>query len=138
MLSNFAIVGTFVVLGILFALVTLGFSWILQPSNKFPEKLSTYECGELPQGDSWVQYNNRFYVIALIFLVFDVEVVFMFPWGVVFKSLGWYAYVEMVVFMLILIVGLAYAWVKGDLDWVKRLYDREQAARLVERIKKIG
>jgi len=66
-----------------------------------------------------VQFNIRFYVIALIFLIFDVEVVFLFPWAVVFQELGLLAFVEMAIFLLILIVGLAYVWKKGDLDWVK-------------------
>ena len=66
-----------------------------------------------------MQFNIRFYVIALIFLIFDVEVVFLFPWAVVFKDLGLLAFVEMAIFLLILIVGLAYVWKKGDLDWVK-------------------
>ena len=67
-----------------------------------------------------MQFNIRFYVIALIFLIFDVEVVFLFPWAVVFKELGLLALIEMGIFLLILVVGLAYVWVKSDLDWVKR------------------
>lgn len=67
----------------------------------------------------WVQFNIRFYVIALIFLIFDVEVVFLFPWAVVFKELGWLAFIEMGIFLIILLVGLAYVWKKADLDWVK-------------------
>ena len=69
---------------------------------------------------AWLQFNIRFYVIALIFLIFDVEVVFMFPWAVVFKELGLLALIEMGIFLFILVIGLAYVWVKSDLDWVKR------------------
>ena len=92
----------------------------IAPSKKTKEKLDTYECGEVPEGSAWLQFNIRFYVIALIFLIFDVEVVFLFPWAVVFKELGLLAMVEMSIFLVILIVGLAYVWVKSDLDWVKR------------------
>ena len=94
--------------------------WLIAPSNKTKEKLQTYECGEDSEGSAWLQFNIRFYVIALIFLIFDVEVVFLFPWAVVFKDLGMLAMVEMGIFLVILIVGLAYVWVKADLDWVKR------------------
>ena len=92
--------------------------------NKGGEKLTSYECGEIPEGSAWVKFNVRFYVIALIFIIFDVEVIFLFPWAVVFQSLtesgfGLLAFIEMFIFVLILIVGFAYVWVKGDLDWVK-------------------
>ena len=88
--------------------------------RKTAEKLQTYECGEVVEGSAWLQFNVRFYVIALIFLIFDVEVVFLFPWAVVFKDMGMVALVEMGIFLSILIVGLAYVWVKSDLDWIKR------------------
>lgn len=138
MLHNFAIVGTFVLLGILLLLVTLLLSRVLQPRDPSDEKYSTYECGERPIGDAKIQFNNRFYIIALIFIVFDVEVVFMYPWGVVFKDLGIFAFLEMMVFMTILIVGLAYAWAKGDLDWVKRVYHDRRTDDLMKKAKEIG
>ena len=81
-------------------------------NEKTPDKLDNYECGEEPEGSAWVQFNIRFYVIALIFLIFDVEVVFLFPWAMVFKEMGMVAFVEMGIFLLILIVGLAYVWKK--------------------------
>jgi len=83
------------------------------------QKNSTYECGEEAVGSAWVKFNIRFYVVALIFIIFDVEVVFLFPWATIFKPLGAFALVEALVFAGILILGLAYAWVKGDLDWVR-------------------
>lgn len=101
---------------------------LIAPNKPNPEKLSSYECGEEPTGSSWVQLNSRFYVIALIFLLFDVEMVFVFPWATVFGSheliaqderWGWLNLAEMFVFMLILILGLIYVWVKGDLEWIK-------------------
>jgi len=108
------------VLAIILVAVPLFISWLVAPSNKTREKLQTYECGEVVDGSAWLQFNIRFYVIALIFLIFDVEVVFLFPWAVVFKELGLLALIEMGIFLLILVVGLAYVWVKADLDWVKR------------------
>ena len=93
---------------------------LLSPrSNKGGDKLTSYECGELPEGSAWVKFNIRFYVIALIFLIFDVEIVFLFPWAVVYNELGLLAFIEAFLFVLILLVGFIYVWVKGDLDWVK-------------------
>ena len=108
------------IVAIIFVVVPLVIAWLVAPSNKTKEKLETYECGEVVEGSAWLQFNIRFYVIALIFLIFDVEVVFLFPWAVVFKDLGLLALIEMGIFLLILVVGLAYVWVKSDLDWVKR------------------
>jgi len=119
MLFNFASALVFLIFGGLFVLLNLGISRLLQPRNPHPVKLSTYECGELPEGESWIQFNIRFYVVALVFLIFEVEIVFLFPWAVVFKDLGLFAFVEMMIFVFILLVGLAYVWVKGDLEWDK-------------------
>jgi NADH-quinone oxidoreductase subunit A len=92
---------------------------LLAPHKPNPAKLTTYECGEEPVGSPWIRFNSRFYVIALIFIVFDVEVLFMFPWAVNLKELGFFAWLEMAVFILILAVGLAYVWAKRDLEWIK-------------------
>jgi NADH:ubiquinone oxidoreductase subunit 3 (subunit A) len=101
----------------------LGFAlvlWkVLRPERKNAEKDTTYECGEEPVGGAWIQFNIRFYVFALIFIVFDVEAVFLLPWAVVFRELGTLAYVEGLVFIGILAVALAYVWRKGDLAWVR-------------------
>jgi NADH-quinone oxidoreductase subunit A len=88
-------------------------------------KISTYECGEDAEGSAWIRFNIRYYIIALIFLIFDVEVVLLFPWAVIFQDFikegnGMLVFVEMAIFLLILITGLAYVWQKSDLDWVKR------------------
>ena len=91
----------------------------LRPERFSEEKLTTYECGEEPVGNAWIQFNIRFYVFALIFIVFDVEAVFLLPWATVFKQLGPLAYVEGLVFIGILVVALAYVWRKGDLAWVR-------------------
>ena len=98
----------------------LGLQYILSPrKNKGGDKLISYECGEIPEGSAWVQFNIRFYIIALIFLIFDVEIVFLFPWAVVYQELGLLAFIEAFIFVIILVVGFVYVWAKGDLDWVK-------------------
>lgn len=114
--------------GVLLVLLTLLLGRIISPTKPTPEKLTTYECGEEPQGNSWIQFNSRFYVIALVFLLFDVELVFIFPWATVFGQpallaadarWGWFTLAEMAIFVGILIIGLVYVWVKGDLEWIK-------------------
>ena len=128
MALNFAVVLIFMVVGALFVLVNMTLSRIVQPRLSSKEKLTTYECGEDTVGESWIQFNNRFYLVALIFIIFDVEVVFLYPWAVVFKSLGLFAFIEMMIFVGILFVGLAYVWAKGDLGWVKG-YTSESVAQ---------
>lgn len=132
MLTDFARILIFLLIGAIFTAGGLVGSWILRPRRPYPDKLSTYECGEEPVGNSWVKFNIRFYVVALIFIVFDVEVVFLFPWALVFKELGMFAFIEMAVFLAILIVGYAYVWVKGDLDWDK------PAPRISRYVKGVG
>jgi NADH:ubiquinone oxidoreductase subunit 3 (subunit A) len=92
---------------------------VLRPSRFSEEKLTTYECGESPTGNAWIQFNIRFYVFALIFIIFDVEAVFLLPWAIVFRELGMLAWLEGLVFIGILVVALAYVWRKGDLAWVR-------------------
>ena len=117
MLSDFGVVLLFFIIGFVFVGIGLIAAAIIRPSHPNPVKNSTYECGEMPIGPPWIRFNNRFYVIALIFLLFDVEVVFLLPWAIVFKQLGWFAFIEMIVFVVILLAGLAYVWGKGDLEW---------------------
>ena len=119
MLTDFGIILLFFIIGFVFVGIGLLSSAILRPNHPNPVKNSTYECGEEPIGNPWIKFNNRFYVIALIFILFDVEVVFLLPWAVIFNNLGWFAFIEMIVFVLILVVGLAYVWAKGDLEWEK-------------------
>ena len=120
MYRDFGTVFFAVMLGIVMVAIPLVISWLVAPSNKTKDKLDTYECGEEAEGSAWLHFNIRFYIIALIFLIFDFEVGFLFPWAVVFKEMGLLALIEMGIFLLILIAGLAYVWVKSDLDWVKR------------------
>jgi len=118
-LTEFGKILIFFILGAVFVAGGLIASWILRPNRPYLEKLRPYECGEEPIGNAWIRFNVRFYVIALIFLIFDVEVVFLFPWALVYRQLGLFGFLEMAVFLLILLVGFAYVWVKGDLDWDK-------------------
>jgi len=110
---------TFLVIIIGFLIVNLLLWKLIRPSRYSEEKLTTYECGENPTGSAWVQFNIRFYVFALLFIIFDVEAVFLLPWAVVFKRLGFLAFLEGLVFIGILVVALAYVWRKGDLEWVR-------------------
>jgi NADH-quinone oxidoreductase subunit A len=119
MLNEFSHVFAFMLLGIVFVAGGIITNFFLRPKKPNELKLSTYECGEDPIGSSWLKFNIRFYVVALIFILFDVEIVFLFPWAVVYKQMGTLAFTEMLVFLAVLIVGFAYVWVKGDLDWVR-------------------
>lgn len=131
MLFQFATVGIFFLLAIAFVLLMLTLGKLLRPQNPDPVKLSTYECGEPPTGSAWLNFNIRFYIVALIFLVFEVEIVFMLPVALVFRQSvengqGWFVFAEILLFLAILLVGLAYVWAKGDFDWLKRLRPLEQ------------
>ena len=123
MLTEYATVLVFILLGGVTVALMLFVSSLLQPRDPTPVKLSTYECGEVPVGSSWVQFNIRFYVIALIFIIFDVEVALLYPWAVVFRKLGLLAFVEAFIFIVILLAGLAYLWKEGDLDWVRTMQE---------------
>ena len=118
-LTGFAAVLAFLAVAVAFLVVNLLVWKVLRPSRFSEEKLTTYECGENPVGSAWVQFNIRFYVFALIFIIFDVEAVFLLPWAVVFRELGLLAWLEGLVFIAILVVALAYVWRKGDLEWVR-------------------
>jgi NADH-quinone oxidoreductase subunit A len=127
-LTEFGKIFIFLIMGIVLVCGTLFLSKLLSINKPTPLKLSSYECGEEPTGNSWLQFNTRFYVIALIFLLFDVEMIFIFPWTTVFaqKALiladprwGWLTLIEMFIFVGILLIGLVYVWRKGDLDWIR-------------------
>ena len=116
-MSEYLAVLIFIFVGAGMVLFTFFLARILRPHNPYPEKNVNYECAELPIGSSWIKVHNRYYIFALIFVIFDVEAVFLFPWAVAFGQLGLYALVEMVIFILILLFGLLYAWKKGVLKW---------------------
>ena len=117
MLTEFGQILAFILLAVIFVFIGILVARIVSPRNPTKEKRTTYECGEDTVGPSWIKFNIRFYVIALIFVVFDVEVVFLFPWAVVFRQLGLFGLIEMLIFILILLVGYVYAWKKGALEW---------------------
>ncbi|GAA4412099.1 NADH-quinone oxidoreductase subunit A [Nibrella viscosa] len=129
MLSDFGVILLFIIAALIFFVLIMFVSRLLRPNRPNMEKLSTYESGEEPVGNASVQFNIRFYVIAIIFVLFEVELVFLFPWATVFGQAtlinetnglwGWFALTEAVLFVLLLTLGLAYAWAKGYLDWVR-------------------
>lgn len=111
-------------------LVFLLVGWLVRPKKPTPAKSATYECAEQPFGSAWFNFNNRFYIIALIFVAFDVELVLLMPVAVAFEKtiggpLGFVAFAEMFLFLAALLVALVYAWVRGDLTWVRALRPRE-------------
>ncbi len=127
-MTGYAPIGAFFVVGVLYgSLLTLGLSYLVRPHDPYSEKRTTYECGIEPIGHSWSQFNIRYYLFALVFVVFDVETVFLYPWARVFRTLtsvtivpgmGTFVLGEMMVFLAILVVGYAYAWRKGALEWI--------------------
>jgi len=119
MLTEFGKVLIFFLLGAIFVGVTLAVSRLVSPRRPSKEKMMTYECGEDPIGEPWVRFNIRFYVIALIFLLFDVELAFLFPWATVYAGLGMFAYVAGALFILVLFLADCYLWAKGDLEWIR-------------------
>ncbi|MDH5827953.1 NADH-quinone oxidoreductase subunit A [Sphingobacterium sp. SG20118] len=132
-LSEYGKILIIILVGIFLVAMTIMAGRILSVKKPTPQKLSTYECGEDAVGSSWVQFNPRFYVIALIFLLFDVELIFIFPWATVFGQVeyiaadgrwGWFTLIEMALFVGVLILGLIFVWVKGDLEWVKPIHQR--------------
>src|SRR5437762_14387621 len=133
----------FIAVGIAVPSVMLFVGWLLRPAVPQTEKSWIYECGEVPIQQAWFNFNPRFYIVALIFLIFDVEVAFTYPVATVFRrwvaeGSGAFAFVELLVFILILGLGLAYVWRKGDLEWIRRLktdkgYEQPPAAKTEEK-----
>ena len=117
MYRDFGTIFVFIFIGIVLIYLPLLIQKLLAPNNPNPDKQATYECGEESEGSAWVQFNIRFYVVALIFLIFDVEVVFLFPWAVVVNKIGMFGFVSMLIFLFILVIGFIYEWKKGALDW---------------------
>ncbi|MDP2727845.1 MAG: NADH-quinone oxidoreductase subunit A [Dehalococcoidia bacterium] len=121
MLSSFGYVGILAIVGFLFplgAIITaFVISFFIKVRRPNPRKLTTYECGMEPVGEAWIQFHSRYYLFALLFVVFDVEAVFLYPWAVAYRQLGLFAFVEMTIFVAILVVGYVYAWNKKALEW---------------------
>jgi NADH-quinone oxidoreductase subunit A len=126
MYFNYGVLLALTIIGLGFMAAMIGLQKLLAPSNPFPRKLMPYECGEPPTGRAWINFNVRFYLIALVFVIFEVEVAFVYPIAAVY--LDWvrhgqrlYALSEILIFLLILFVGLIYVWVKRDLEWIKNV-----------------
>ena len=107
----------FLLIASLVPLLAVGISSFIAPNNKAPEKRTTYESGIEPMGESWIQFQIRYYMFALVFVIFDVETVFLYPWAMSFDKLGLVSFIEALIFVSILIIGLIYAWRKGALEW---------------------
>lgn len=116
-LDGFIAIGLAACVGIAFVLVVYGLVALLAPHRPNPLKDATYECGHEPIGGPWVPYRVQYYAFAIIFLIFDIETAFLYPWAVVFRRLGLFALFEMTLFILVLVIGLVYAWKKGVLKW---------------------
>lgn len=101
----------------LIPVLAITISSLIAPKSKTPEKYTSYESGIEPMGESWIQFQIRYYMFALVFVIFDVETVFLFPWAMNFAQLGIVAFLEAFVFLIVLIIGLVYAWRKGALEW---------------------
>ena len=114
---DYIVIAWFLAIGVAFVLVTLGLSRLLQPRKPNAVKSEIYECGVEPVGPPWVQFKIGYYVYALLFVLFDVETAFLYPWAVSLNSLPVFVLLEMIVFLAILGVGLAYAWKEGALAW---------------------
>jgi len=115
--NNYVVVAIFILLGILLPVAALTVGRILRPSKPNTEKETTYESGNEPVGEGQVRFNIRYYLFALMFVIFDVETVFLYPWAVAYKQLGLFVLVEMLIFVALLLVGLLYAWKKKVLKW---------------------
>ena len=118
MLRAYIPIFLFILVGIAFAIVTLIVSRLVHAEKVNLVKLEPYECGIEPQTDARDRYSVRYYLVAMLFVIFDVETVFMFPWAVIFDKLRLFGLIEMLVFIFILVVGYYYAWQKGALEWV--------------------
>ncbi len=118
MLQAYIPILLFVVVAIGFAISTLIFAWLVRPERYNRVKLEPYECGIEPKTDARDRYSVRYYLIAMLFVIFDVETVFMFPWAVIMNRLALFGLIEMMVFLFILIIGYFYAWRQGALEWV--------------------
>lgn len=123
MLDRYGLIGLFAIAAITFPIIPLVLAFLFRPKKPNKSKLTTYECGmefeDFPEEAQkvWVQFRVQYYIYALIFVIFDIEVVFLYPWAVAYNALGLFALVEMVIFLGILVLALAYAWRKGLLEW---------------------
>lgn len=119
MLTEFGKALIFIITAGVFVVGIVYLAKLIRPARPTHEKLTTYECGENPEGTPWIKFNIRFYVVALIFLIFDVEVVLLIPWALAYKDFGLTGFLIGGIFLVLLGLGMAYEWRKGDLEWEK-------------------
>lgn len=117
MLENYLPVLVFLIIGGAVGAVMLALGWILGPTRPDAEKLSPYECGFEAFDDSRMKFDVRYYLVAILFIIFDLEIAFLFPWAIVLEQIGWFGFAGMSVFLGILVIGFIYEWKKGALEW---------------------
>jgi|ERR1051325_7411811 NADH:ubiquinone oxidoreductase subunit 3 (subunit A) len=115
--NNYSFLALFLVIAIAFPLLPLAIARLVAPRKPSPQKQAIYECGLESKGDAWMQFKVQYYIYTLLFVIFDVETAFLYPWAVSFNKLGLFAFVEMILFLAMLAAGLVYAWKKGVLEW---------------------
>ena len=118
MLLDWGYVAVFAIVGTALVALPLLVIWLISPRSTYPQKFETYESGVPTIGQAWSQFNVRYYLFSLVFVVFDVEIIYLYPWAVVSRQLGPFAFYEILIFLVILTLGLVYAWRKGALEWV--------------------
>lgn len=116
-LSNFQFILVLAIVGFVFPFVGVAVAWLLRPKKPYPLKQTTYECGIETYGDAWAQFRAQYYLYALIFVIFDIEAVFLFPWAVAYNKLGLFSLIVVATFVIILLESLIYAWRTGALEW---------------------
>ena len=116
-LTQYASVAIYIMIAAAFGVGTLMVSYVVHPRIFSSEKLSAYECGSEPISDARMPFPVRYYIIAMLFVIFDVELIFLYPWAVAFDKIGLFGLIEMVIFIALFVVGYAYAWRKGALEW---------------------
>ena len=114
---HYLFLGVFLFIALLFPLLPIVLAYFVAPKKPSAIKNASYECGVETVGDSWIQFKAQYYVYALLFVIFDIEVVFIYPWAVAYKQLGLFAFIEMLIFLAVLALGLIYAWKKNVLEW---------------------
>lgn len=118
MLSNYTFIGLFVILAVSFPVILLAAAYLIRPKKPNPIKQSIYECGLETRGETWAQFKVQYYIYALVYVIFDIETIFLFPWAVAYNKLGLFALVEMFLFLAILFAGLFYAWRTDAMQWI--------------------
>ena len=117
MLENYLPILIFIIVGLAIGGIMIAIGFILAPNRPNSEKLSPYECGFEAFEDSRMKFDVRYYLVAILFIIFDLEIAFLFPWAIVLESIGWFGYIAMSVFLGILVIGFIYEWKKGALEW---------------------